>query len=78
MSALKYVGVDLTIEDFDHHTGLNTAERLTRFTRMRHDIVHRGQKPAVVRNSAQECVDMIAKMGSAINGRAVALYNTSK
>jgi hypothetical protein len=45
---------------------------------MPHQIVHRGQQPAVVRNNAHECVDMIASMGSAINGKAVTYYIASR
>ena len=77
VAALRYVGVGLTIEDFDCSTGLKTAERLDRYTKMRHDIVHRGQRPSVVRNNAQECVDMIAKIGSTVNQEAVILYNVT-
>jgi hypothetical protein len=74
-SALTYVGVTLTMNDFDHYTELPTAERLEQYTAMRHNIVHRGARPAVVRNTAGECVEMIAKMGNAINAQAVRLYN---
>ncbi len=62
-NALTYVGLSLTIADFDSHTGKNTAERLEYYTQLRHNIVHRGQRPNVVRNNARECVDLIACMG---------------
>lgn len=75
LNALTYVGVTLTIADFDAHTGVDTAERLEYFTRMRHNVVHRGAKPSVVRSSAQQCVDMIANMGSVINDEGVRYYN---
>jgi hypothetical protein len=42
---------------------------------MRHNIVHRGARPAVVRDNAQECVDVIAAMVFAINAKAIELYN---
>lgn len=74
-NALTYVGVSLGIGDFDQHTGVNTAERLEHYTDLRHRIVHRGAKPAVVRNNAQQCVDLIARMAKAINAEAVAFYN---
>lgn len=74
-AALSYVGVKLSIADFDAHTGVNTAARLTHFTDMRHQIVHRGAKPAATRPGAQECVDMIASMAAAINTEAVKFYN---
>lgn len=73
-NALTYVGVALTIGDFDQHTGVNTAERLEHYTELRHQMVHRGAKPSVVRNHAQECVDLIASMAGAINTEAVLLY----
>jgi hypothetical protein len=76
-NALTYVGVNLTIGDFDQHTGVNTAERLEHYTKMRHNIVHRGAKPALVRNNAQECVDVISKMGTAINSEAIGFYSNA-
>jgi hypothetical protein len=75
-NALNYVGLNLPIKDFDKQTGLDTAERLERYTKMRHDIVHRGRRPSVVRKNVQECIDLIAKMGAAINKQAVTLYKT--
>ena len=75
-NALGYLGVAMTIRDFDQHTGVNTAERLEFYTAMRHAIVHRGARPNVVRNSAKECVEMIASMAEAINTQTVAFYNT--
>jgi len=74
-NALTYVGLSLTIADFDSHTGKNTAERLEYYTQLRHNIVHRGQRPNVVRNNARECVDLIACMGAVINTNAVAFYH---
>ena len=74
-NAMTYVGFDLLIIDFDQHTLVNTAERLEHYTQMRHNIVHRGARPAVVRNNAQECVDVIAAMVLAINAKAIELYN---
>jgi hypothetical protein len=74
-NAMTYVGFDLLITDFDQHTHVNTAERLEHYTQMRHNIVHRGARPAVVRDNAQECVDVIAAMVFAINAKAIELYN---
>lgn len=74
-NAMTYVGFNLLITDFDQHTLVNTAERLEHYTQMRHNIVHRGARPAVVRNNAQECVDVIAAIVFAINAKAIELYN---
>lgn len=75
-SALSYVGVKLSIKDFDQVTGLNTGERLEYYTDMRHSIVHRGLRPNAVRSSAAECVAMIAAMAKAINAETVKFYNS--
>ena len=74
-AALTYVGVDLSIADFDAHTHLNTAERLEHFTRMRHNIVHRGASPHIVRRDAGQCVDLIGTIGKVINDAGVEFYN---
>lgn len=76
-NALSYVGVGLSIADFDQYTGVNTAAQLQRFTDMRHQIVHRGARPATTRGSAQDCVNLIATMAEAVNREAVAFYNSS-
>ncbi len=76
VNALAYAGVDLSIEDFDQHTGVHTAERLDHYTNLRHRIVHRGARPAVNRGHAQECLDLIAAMARAINTEAVACYKS--
>lgn len=76
-AALSYVGVKLSIGDFDASTGVNTAARLEHFTDMRHLIVHRGAKPTATRPAAKECVDLIEAMASRINTEAIKFYNGS-
>ena len=41
---------------------------------MRHAVVHRGRKPYIRRNIAQECVDLIAEVAATINSRVVSKY----
>lgn len=73
-AALTYVGSNLTLGALDANTGVHTAERLQYYTKMRHDMVHRGQRPAVVRSKAAECVDLIAAMAKAINADLVITF----
>jgi hypothetical protein len=73
-AALGYIGCDLDLSAFDQHTGVKTAERLEHYTKMRHDIVHRGLKPQIVRSSAGECVRLIEEMGKVINQSALQFY----
>ncbi len=73
--AAGYVGHRVSWSDIDAATGKETASSLTRFTEMRHEIVHRGRKPYVRRQIAQNCVDLIAAIAKAVNTEAVKLYN---
>jgi hypothetical protein len=56
--ASSYVGIDCDWASIDEATGCDTATLLGRFTTMRHEIVHRGRKPSIVRADAQACVDL--------------------
>lgn len=75
VTALSYIGSSLIWEDFDEASGVNAASRLDHFTRMRHDVVHRGRKPRIVRQDAQQCVDLVGAMAGAINSDVVRNYN---
>jgi hypothetical protein len=49
--------------------------RLEHYTKMRHEIVHRGKRPGVKRDDADGCSTLVASIAAAINGEAVKLYH---
>lgn len=75
-SALQYAGNNLTLPDLDAATGTDTAKQLAFYTKMRHQIVHRGARPNIRRARAGECVSLVREMGKAINIESVKLYNS--
>jgi hypothetical protein len=66
-NALGYVGCPLTWPDFDKATGTSAATELTRITKQRHDIVHRGQQPYVRRDLAEETLNFIATVAEVVD-----------
>jgi hypothetical protein len=76
VNAMTYVGVVLDWADFDQATGTNSAQRLTHFTAMRHEIVHRGARQRIVRGDAEECVLLVDAIAEKINSEAVQWYRT--
>jgi hypothetical protein len=74
--ACAYVGCTLGWQELDAVTHVNTAAKLGEFTRMRHDVVHRGRRPYIRRHIAQECVDLIAAVANAINDKVVSTYGS--
>lgn len=73
-TALSYVGCPLTWNDLEAAAGTQAAARLDHFTTMRHDIVHRGRKPLIVRQNADECIKLVAAIAAAINSDVVSNY----
>jgi hypothetical protein len=70
--AAGYAGVAFSWEDGT--LGPNAAADLSRFTDMRHQMVHRGTKPNVVRGTAQACIDLVAAIAQGLNAEAVKHY----
>ncbi len=75
IAALSYVGSSLTWHELQAEAGADAPARLDHFTQMRHDIVHRGRSPRIVRNGAQECIDVISAVAAAINANVVSYYH---
>lgn len=73
--AIGYVGLELSWADIDTTTQINSAAELERYTLMRHEIVHRGRRPFVRRDSAQKCINLVETIGKSINSKAVEFYN---
>jgi hypothetical protein len=71
--AAGYIGAAFTWDDMA--LGATPAQELSRFTDMRHVIVHRGKKPNIVRQTAQDCVDLVGRIGEALNAEAVKHYH---
>jgi hypothetical protein len=76
MRAAGYIGCALTWPALDEATGLDTAERLDHFTKMRHDIVHRGQRPYIGRAQAHQSVDLVDAVAQHVDGTVVRVYYT--
>lgn len=75
MNALRYVGLTVTMDDFDAVTKVNTARDLAHYTEMRHKLVHRGAQPALSRSQAGRCVSLVSGMGATVNAEAVKYYH---
>lgn len=69
--ALGYLGCRLSWDDFDKSTNVNSAQELKRITDERHSIVHRGQKPYIKRQLADEAVALIENMVKLIDARVL-------
>ncbi len=74
-TALSYTGCAIDWPAFDKQTGLNTAERLAHYTEMRHQIVHRGESPPIVRANAAQCVNLVHVVATLVNAAAVKHYH---
>ncbi len=73
-AALGYVGCDLTWPEFDEAAGTSAAKELQRITDERHAIVHRGERPYIKRDLAEETITLIAAMAKLIDKRVCSLY----
>lgn len=73
-TALEYVACPVTWDDFDAVTEVATAQELTRVTDERHEIVHRGRKPYIRRQLAEEANNLIAAIAGHIDGEVTNLY----
>jgi hypothetical protein len=73
--AASFVGLKLDWNDLNRLTRVDTATELDRFTRMRHGIVHRGQKPSVRRSEAEACVMLVTSVAGFINDEVVRHYH---
>lgn len=73
-AALEYVGSSLTWDDLRTTAGAKAPARLEHFTNMRHDIVHRGRSPRIIRGGTQECIDLVSALAAAINADVVKYY----
>jgi hypothetical protein len=71
VAGLRYVGVQMD----ESNLPPDWRKSLNAFTDQRHKIVHRGIKPAVTRDKAQACTDLIEAIASAINRVAVKLHH---
>lgn len=72
--ALEYVSCPITWEDFDEATGTSTMGELARMTDERHEIVHRGRKPYIRRNLAEEANNLIGAIADRIDREVANLY----
>lgn len=72
--ALSYLGCSMPWTAFDAATGANTADRLEHFTRMRHGIVHRGERPFIRRAQASECCELVSAIASTIEAAVSSKY----
>lgn len=66
-NALGYLSCPLTWNDFDKATGIRAADELNRFTQQRHDIVHRGKRPNVLRAPAEQTLNLITTIAKTID-----------
>lgn len=71
VSAVGFVGLKLD------EGGLRQdwRQRFEHYTGMRHRIVHRGERPSVKRDNANECADLVESIGAAVNRDAVRFYH---
>ena len=75
--AASYVGIGLAWPEIDAQVQMKAAGRLKAYTEMRHHIVHRGERPAIRRENAQEAIDLVDGIAKLINKGVVQLYNHS-
>jgi hypothetical protein len=74
--ALAYVGSTLTWSDIDAASGGNAAARLSTFSKVRHEMVHRGTNPSIRRASPGECVDLVQSLVRCVDADAARFYRT--
>jgi hypothetical protein len=71
--AAGYVSVSITLGEVTEET--DAASELAHFTEMRHQMVHRGTKPNILRQQAQNCVDLVGAIAETLNAEAVRHYH---
>ena len=70
--ALSYLDLSQAGKDLDALSGLSdTASTLTKFTKMRHEIVHRAANPQVKLDGANECIVLVNALAKGINDHVV-------
>lgn len=67
MRAMAFVGCTLTAPEIEARLGRPWTSQLAEFTRMRHQMVHRGESPYIRRQHAGECVDLVSQLVEAID-----------
>lgn len=68
--ACRYIGIDF---DWGAMQG-GAAAKLRNFSEERNLIVHRGGKPYIKRDKAQDCIDLVASIAQAVNDQLVQRY----
>lgn len=63
--ALGYVGLAVNAAHLGQTIGTTWSEELTRWTDMRHQLVHRAAKPYIKRVDAGQCYDLISEVEAA-------------
>jgi hypothetical protein len=73
-AALGYVACPITWDDFDTAAGEDSAKRLDKITKERHQIIHRGKRPYIVRNSAGDANELVAGIAGCVDEALCKLY----
>lgn len=66
--------MSVTWADLDAATTVSAAKELQRITNDLHTIVHRGQKPYVRRNLAEQAINLISELATHIDTAVRRLY----
>jgi hypothetical protein len=72
--AASYVGSMIDWGNLDSATSVDTAERLSYYTTMRHEIVHRGRRPYITRAAAQACADLTNGVALFMDGQVLHFF----
>ena len=64
---MAFVGSNLTWGDINQAAGVDAASRLSHFTQMRYDIVHRGKRPYIRRAQPVKCIHITGSIASTID-----------
>jgi hypothetical protein len=55
--------------------GKDAADKLRRFSEERNAIVHRGARPYIKRDKAEECIELVRRVAKAVDSRIVQRYD---